>query len=222
MLCASLTETDVEAMIEAAEEVDTVAVELRIDFLSDFSELERLREIDKKKVVTCMPYWEGGRFNGTEEERFALLERSLIFADLVTVELNAEKRYREDFIKKAKAANVKVIVAFHDFTLTPPNNEIIKTLNDEIIAGADIAKVAYTANKFKDAIRLLEVLVDQQGRIAIIASSMGEHGKIARALTPLLGSYMTFVAPNKEKASAPGQLSAADVRTVMEMLEVPR
>ena len=85
--------------------------------------------------------------------------------------------------------------------------------------GADIAKVAFQANDYKDVINLMSVLLENVVGIPIIAVSMGEYGKISRILGPLLGSYLTFASPAKGREAAPGQLTVEELHTVFDMLK---
>ncbi len=220
MICIPIVESDINSMVKIANSVDAGLIELRLDYLSEFSDLEKLREIRTEKIVTCMPSWEGGNFKGTEKERFEILTKALKFAGLVTIELNTEKKYRDELIKNAKDAGVKVIIACHDFNSTPERTEIIEILNRERDSNADIAKVAFMANNYQDVLNLMQVLVDKgpDFGIPIIALSMGNFGRISRVLAPLLGSYLTFASIKKGKESAEGQLTAEEVRKILEIL----
>jgi len=209
-------------MVNIANSIDSDIIELRLDYLSDFSGLEKLRAIRKEKIVTCMPSWEGGKFEGRERERFEILKRSMEFAEFITIELRAKKKYREDLIERAKEIGVKVIIAYHDFNSTPERREIMRILDRERDSRADIAKVAFMANDYKDVLDLMQVLVDKVDEgfgIPIIALSMGKLGRISRVLAPLLGSYLTFASVEKGRESAEGQLTVNELRKILKILD---
>jgi 3-dehydroquinate dehydratase type I len=210
-------------MVEEAGRAPSDLVELRLDYLSDFSGLERLSKVGKEKIATCMPKWEGGLFSGAEEERIDVLRRCLAFADYATVELRTDEGLRRSLITETKKKKVKAIVAFHDFKKTPSKEKIISILNEEKSAGADIAKAAFMAADDRDVLSLMRVLVevrdDPKFKIPVIAVSMGEAGKISRIVAPLLGSYLTYVSATKGRESAPGQLSFEEMETVLSALE---
>jgi len=222
MICASIIEPDIDSMVNIANSIDSDIIELRLDYLSDFSGLEKLRTIRKEKIVTCMPSWEGGKFEGRERERFEILKRSMEFAEFITIELRAKKKYREDLIERAKEIGVKVIIAYHDFNSTPERREIMRILDRERDSRADIAKVAFMANDYKDVLDLMQVLVDKVDEgfgIPIIALSMGKLGRISRVLAPLLGSYLTFASVEKGRESAEGQLTVNELRKILKILD---
>jgi len=222
MICASIIEPDIDSMVNIANSIDSDIIELRLDYLSDFSGLEKLRTIRKEKIVTCMPSWEGGKFEGRERERFEILNKAMEFAEFITIELRAKKKYREDLIERAKEIGVKVIIAYHDFDSTPERKEIMRILDGERDSRADIAKVAFMANDYKDVLDLMQVLVDKVNGgfgIPIIALSMGKLGRISRVLAPLLGSYLTFASVEKGRESAEGQLTVNELRKILKILD---
>lgn len=222
-VCVPVFGLNMEAMVDEALHAPTDLVELRLDYLSDFSSLEKIAEIGKDKIATCMPSWEGGHFSGSEKERVKVLSRCLPFVDYVTIELNTSKKLRNRLIAEAKSSGVKVIVGFHDFESTPTEKEIIRILNKEKSAGADIAKIAVTAKKTEDVLTLLHTLIETKKNkeygIPVIAISMGEEGKISRIVAPLLGSYITYVSSRKGKESAPGQLSYEEMNQILSVIE---
>jgi len=220
MICASIIESGIDSMVKIANSIDSDIIELRLDHLSEFSGLEKLRGIRTEKIVTCMPSWEGGNFKGQERERFEILNKAIEFAEFVTIELRTEKKYRDELIKNAKEIGVKVIIAYHNFDSTPERKEIIKILNRERDSKADIAKVAFMASNYKDVLNLMQVLVDnyEKFEIPIIALSMGRFGRISRILVPLLGSYLTFASVEKGRESAEGQLTVEELRKILKIL----
>jgi 3-dehydroquinate dehydratase type I len=223
MICASIIESDVDSMLEKANSAGSDVVELRLDYLSRFQGLKKLRGVKKKRIVTCMPSWEGGKFRGSEEERAEILMEALAFAEFITLELGMEDRYRNALIGAAKERGVKVIIACHDLNSTPERKEIIRILNKEKNSGADIAKIAFKANNYKDAINLMDILADKSSDkefgIPIIALSMGRFGRISRILAPLLGSYLTFASAEEGRESAEGQLTVEELKEILKILK---
>jgi 3-dehydroquinate dehydratase type I len=223
MICVSIVAPDVASMVAAANAAPTDIVELRLDALSGFSDLSFLKKIKKKKIVACMPSWEGGLFSGSEAERVRILHDVLPFSDYVAIELRTEKALLDVLLRDARAAGVEIIIAYHDFKSTPSKEKIISILNDEKSAGAGIAKVAFMAKDDVDVLRLMQALVEKRDdsvfKLPIIAVSMGEAGKISRVVAPLLGAYLTYASPSKGKESAPGQLSFDEVNKILSVVE---
>lgn len=219
MICAPIIESNLDEMIKVANSNNADLVEIRLDYLSKFDKPEKLGEIKKPLIVTCMPKWEGGRFKGTEDERISILQDAIKFSDYLSIELRTKEVLRDRIIDKAKERGVKVIVSYHDFERTPDKDEILKILKKEKEANADIAKIAFTPRSYEDVLRTMEVLSENKLEIPIIAISMGELGKISRVLGPLFGSYLTFASVSKEKYSAPGQLTVDELRKIFDILE---
>lgn len=221
MICVSITEATVDAAVAAAECMDADVVEVRLDYLKSLEGMERLGKIEKPVMATCMPRWEGGKFAGKEDDRAAILIDSMKYADYVSIELRTEKEIRNRIInenRKNKKNRAKIIISYHDYEKTPEKPEIARILREEHDAGADIAKIAFFANDNSDVLRVMEALVENETGIPVIAISMGEKGNITRIMAPFFGSYLTFASPGKGRESAPGQLSAEDVRQVWSIL----
>jgi 3-dehydroquinate dehydratase type I len=218
MICASITEPALKNMIDAANFSSADMVEIRLDCLEKYAGPEKLREIVKPLIVTCMPASEGGKFSGTEEERMKILFEAVQYADYVSLELSIKKDQRERILYEARTRDTKVIATYHDYKKTPSTKEIKEILKKEKKTGADIAKVAFMANDYGDVMNLMSVLLENDIGIPIIAVSLGEYGKISRILGPLLGSYLTFASPAKGQEAAPGQLTVEELHTVFDIL----
>jgi len=86
--------------------------------------------------------------------------------------------------------------------------------------GADVVKIVTLANRASDNLRILEILSQarDEGQ-AIIAFCMGEQGRLSRVAAPLLGSCISYASLEDGAATAPGQLTAAEMRTVLQILK---
>jgi len=211
LICATIAEDTVKKAVKAAKSLKCDVVEVRLDFLKDASELDWLGRINKPVIVTCMPKWEGGRFGGTEGERIGILEKSLKFADFVTIELKTDPGLRDELIITARNRNVKVIIAHHDFENTPSSDEIMEVLEAEEDAGGDIAKVAYMPRSKKDVLSVLVAQVNARLNIPVIALSMGEMGRVTRVAGPMLGGFLMYAAASERKKTAAGQYTIKDM-----------
>ena len=219
MICVSIAEPRLKQAVKAANSSKADCVEIRLDHLEDASDLKALKAVKKPLVVSCMPAWEGGKYRGDEEERVKLLMDCLSYCEYVTIELNTKPNLRERLVEEAKTKGVKVIVSFHDFSGTPSKESMKKTVRREKTAGADIAKAAFTAKSYNDALRTMDILLEKGFGIPLIVISMGSFGRISRILGPMLGSYLTYAAAGKGKESAPGQLTVKEVKAMMKVLK---
>jgi len=221
MICAPIIEQDIEMMVKSANLANSDLIELRLDYLNNFAGLKRIESVNKPKIITCMPKWDGGLFCGTERERAEILLESLKFCgstDYVSVELKTGKNFLNEVASAAKARKIKVIISHHDFEKTPGREEILKIIGSEKQAGADIAKVAFTPENYGDVLTVLSVL-NNNLKIPVIAISMGELGKISRVAGLLMGSYLTFASLGKGKESAGGQMSVDEVREALKFFK---
>jgi len=218
-VCASIIEDTIEGMVSVANQTPADLVELRLDYISEEPDFEKIKAITKPVIATYMPEWEGGRFKAGEKERVGLLEATLPHVQYVTIELATDEELRDALIKKAKAAGVKVIVASHDFAKTPPLPEVIEILRREQASGADIAKVAFTPKSEADVLTVVRATVEHELSIPVIPLSMGRLGRASRILGPLFGSYLTYAAASKERKAAAGQLTVGEVNSILNALQ---
>lgn len=218
MICAVICEETVEEMLAVAVGCDCDVIEIRLDYLKDTSDLSGLSKLGKPSIATCMPRWEGGLYVEGEDDRVEIIRRSMVFADYITIELATQPLLRDNLISEAKARKVKVIVASHDFTSTPPIDKMREIVVDEINCGADIAKIAFTPSSSSDVLSILHMVVEQKD-IPVIAIAMGDKGKSSRILAPLFGSFLTYGFPDGKKMAAPGQLSVSDLKSILGVLK---
>jgi len=198
--------------MDAASKVADI-IELRIDYMRE-PNLERLlRHSPIPKIVTNRHKDEGGRFEGSEEERHSYLRQAI---DLGAEYIDVESRHmpRKPFDKKS----TKSIVSHHDFVLTPnPLSELYRHIRNQ---GADIVKIATKAKDFQDSKRMLDLISSTSADGDIIGICMGEFGSTTRVLGPLYGGYLTFASLEEGKASAPGQLTVEDLKRIWKLTHV--
>ena len=224
LVCVPLTDNSFDDMLFSARQAEKLAadaVEFRIDFLDpagmdDLKDINKLEDLNIKKILTCMPCWEGGKFNGAESTRISMMSSISKFFDYITIELRCCDLSL--FVRSARKQNpcIKVILSYHDFESTPELNTILNIIKLEKKHGADIAKIAFTPCDLEDVLRVMEALVKGRAGIPVIAISMGDAGKISRVIAPVFGSYLTFASLGEGRESAPGQMSIADVRGWLE------
>lgn len=225
-ICAAVTAPTIEEFLEALGNVGCAdLVEIRADGLEDKTQITTLLKQAKSQtnlplIFTLRMKDEGGAFSGTEEERVELIKEGLELADMIDIELRMNEDYRDEIIKIAKEKKVKVILSYHDFEKTPGEDEMISVLTEEEAAGADIAKIALTANFSSDAIRLLNVTQEMREKLKIplCTISMGKAGAISRIASPIFGSALTYGYVTRE--TAPGQLSVKELDLMLKAVGV--
>lgn len=206
LLCETVT-ADTLGALRAERDAATVGdlVELRLDGLRDLDVAGALAGRRVPAVVTCRAKWEGGRFDGTEEERKAILTRALdLGAEFVDVE------WRAGFQDVIDAAPARVVVSHHAFDGVPGD------LTDRVRAmrstGAGTIKVAVLTPRLSDTGRL--AAIGAEGQAVVIG--MGESGLPSRLLATRYGSRWTYAG----NGVAPGQIPARRMVEVFRFREV--
>jgi 3-dehydroquinate dehydratase/shikimate dehydrogenase len=102
-----------------------------------------------------------------------------------------------------------VILSYHDFKAT-------KKLEDVFIGmkkyPADFYKVVSTATSLYDNVQMMKFLQAHSAQYEMVALCMGEQGIISRVLGVRAGSIFTFGAATRGEETAPGQVTAAELR----------
>ena len=203
MICIPIIANNLEDALHNMAEASMIAdiIELRIDYIKDVDLKRLLEKRTKPVIVTNRPDREGGKFDGSEEERIALLKLAIrLQADYVDIEHDSIQNIRRDTVHRVPT---KIIVSYHNFCKTPDDlTDIYKRLSQ---SGADIVKIVTHANSITDNVRIYRLL--QQSQIPMISFCMGELGIISRILYKRFGSYFTFASLRTGKESAPGQIS---------------
>ena len=193
--------------------------EIRLDYLEN-PDLQRLFRTHPGPVIaTNRLAGQGGRWQGSEEERRRLLLEAMdLGADFLDVELAADAAWRQDLWDRR--GQTRIILSWHDFAGTPEAPRLEAVMNEMLAAAADVLKVVTMARQPEDNLRVLSLIprARAQGR-EIIAFCMGPLGKWSRVVAPLLGSYLTFAPFTKKGASAPGQLTVNELKRAWKALK---
>lgn len=174
---------------------DADMVELRLDTVKDPSAAAALAGRKKPVIVTCRPRSDGGHFNGSEEERRAILSEALALgAEYVDLEWRGTCA---DLMERTGGR--RVILSHHDFKGVPAD---LGTMSREMLAsGAEIVKLAITAGSLGDCLTLRDI--GKHTRVPMSLIAMGEAGIATRVLAGWMGSCWTYAGDGV----APGQLS---------------
>ncbi len=205
-ITASSMDAALRDMDKAAKAADIL--ELRIDYMQNPNLEKLLSHNNIPKIVTNRTHYEGGKFIGEEEARIALLQKAAdLGAEYVDIEYN--------WFSKFRLGPTKLIVSYHDFNITPNDRSLQQICHKIDEKNPYIIKIATKANSHEDSLRMLN-LISHARKVNknIIGICMGDKGIITRIYGPVLGSYLTFVALDKEKSSAPGQLTVEELRKI--------
>lgn len=220
-ICVSLAGADVAALSAQAGHAGRAdVIEVRLDSMSGPDVAACCTALDKPLLFTNRPNWEGGAFDGTEEQRMEpLLEAVRQQAAYVDCELRADQSLRRRLLEAMRDKPTRMILSWHNFEDTPSDSELENVLARMMDSGACngkvIGKLVTTAHNSEDALRVLRL--QQQAKAADFPLScfcMGEPGRITRLATLYLGGYMTYACLTDEQATAAGQLSVDQLYTL--------
>ncbi|MEQ1763442.1 MAG: shikimate dehydrogenase [Pyrinomonadaceae bacterium] len=215
-ICAK-TADDLFAKIARAEPLADV-IEVRFDCLNPDqidAVIENLPAINKTYLLTHRPSEQGGL-------RVLPLSARLMFWQKVTpaladrdilIDLEADINFPFRFEEK------HVIRSAHFFN--DPPRDLRPAFFDLADLGEGIVKIAGTASDITDTIppwKLLETAAREDRNVVPIA--MGEAGKWTRILGPGRGAFMTYAALDETEATAPGQITAADLIDVYRIKQI--
>ena len=191
-------------------------VEVRFDFLK-IEQIPIVLEIIKKDlnriVCTLRPKTEGGKFEGKEKERIAIIKLIAEYSPfLLDIEFNTLEK--NPLLRKyLKSTKTKLLVSWHDFKKTPTSSDLKKKINQMSKMSTNL-KIVSTAKSTEDSTRMLE-LYSKKGKNSLISFAMGDFGRISRILCLYLGSPYTYVSLGK--AVAPGQFSVDEVNKIINL-----
>ncbi|MFP6586676.1 MAG: type I 3-dehydroquinate dehydratase, partial [Pirellulaceae bacterium] len=173
-------------------------VEMRLDYIRRNVTLKRLlKDRPSPVVMTCRRQQDGGKWEGTEENRIILLRAAIVAgADYIDLE--------EDIADQVpRYGATKRIISLHDFDETPQD---LAAIHERLtVKDADIVKIACLANCPNDVTRMLHLL--ESTSIPTIGICMGDIGASSRILAGKFGSPFTYGTFHHERQLAPGQLS---------------
>lgn len=213
-LCASIINTDVEAVKNIESIVDLF--EVRIDLIGD-GWVDVARHLTKPWIATNRMVEEGGKWEGNEARRIEkLLQAVELGAKIVDIESNAKN---VDNIIRLIRKKATCLLSFHDFQKTPPFDTLKQIVQKELKAGADICKIVTTSQTFEDNLAVMR-LYSEFPEVKMVAFTMGPQGFISRVMSPLIGAYFTYGAVKKGSESAPGQLPVSDMLQIYEMVKI--
>lgn len=220
MICVSIMARDTAEALEKMARAETLAdaVEVRLDGMASFDLNALISGTTRPLIVTHRSGREGGKGTATHEIRARhLLKAMEAGARFVDVELSTPLDHRQQILRNG--SKTKVIVSAHIRNGTPPFPELEALLRKAAATGADVVKIVTMARCMEDNLEVLRLipLARAMGQ-EIIAFCMGPLGKLSRIACPLLGGFLTFASLEESEASAPGQMTCVQTKTILELL----
>lgn len=222
-ICISVCEPTVAALEEAIPAAAAVCdlIEVRLDCLEPLeletgaSLITRLLEKSAcESILTFRPAGQGGRRQLSEETRRAFWSGAIFSESFFDVELDlAEQVNATESSPPLPLDWSRTICSQHYFAAVPAQ---LDHIYDRLAATpARVLKVAVQANDATDCLPVFHLLARArtEGR-EMIAIAMGAAGVATRILGPSRGAFLTYASLESGSATAPGQISASELREV--------
>ncbi len=212
-ICTVITTCD-PALVENVSSFTDI-FELRLDLIGgDWQKL--LQAINKPWIAACRPKDQGGAREIDDSERTGALMTALeAGADMIDLELSTPGI--EDLAPAIKK-KARLILSFHDFNRTPELPALEEIASRQFGCGADIAKIATLAPDIEANLRLLELV--KLYKSSVVAVGMGARGLVSRVMCPVYGGAFTYASAAAGLESAPGQLTAFELRHIYRLFEL--
>ena len=218
-VCVAVTGSDANEIAEKAELLvrDNPFLEFRLDYLSKpglaIPRLKRFFDTHPGTIViaTCRRAASGGKFRGSIPSQLDVLAKaSAAGCQFVDVELQTAAKCKPEQLQKLRA-KAGLILSFHDFRAT---KKLEESLEKMLAYPADYYKVVSTATTLSDNVTMIKFLAREGDRHSMVGMCMGEQGIISRVLGVRAGSVFTFASVSAGEETAPGQVTAQELRSV--------
>jgi 3-dehydroquinate dehydratase/shikimate dehydrogenase len=181
--------------------------------------IKRFYEMFPQAVViaTCRRVASGGKFRGSIASQLDVLAKAAAAGcQLIDVELQTAVKCKPEQIQKLRT-RAALILSFHDFHATKKLDETLAKMQK---TPADFYKVVSTATTLYDNVVMMRFLEKESNQHSLVGLCMGEQGLISRVLGVRAGSAFTFAAVSPNERTAPGQVTAQDLRNVYRIDQV--
>src|SRR3954471_4210825 len=224
-VCVAIAATNPAEMLEKAEAIarDNPFIELRLDYIARPGiALPKIREFTETHphvtvIATCRRAASGGKFKGPINSQLEILGKAAeAGCQLVDVELQTASRLKNPQLAKLRS-KAAVILSFHDFRATQKLDETLKKM---LAYPADFYKIVGTATSLSDNVTMMKFLERHQDAHSLVGLCMGEQGIISRVLGARAGSAFTFGALTADEKTAPGQVTARELRSTYRIDQV--
>jgi 3-dehydroquinate dehydratase / shikimate dehydrogenase len=206
LLCVTVTGRTMEELRRARDAAAFAdMVEVRLDTVDRPDAIAAIEGRRRPVLVTCRASWEGGHFQGSEEERERLLsDAQSAGAEFVDVEARAE--FVSTITRRRRGRGI--VLSLHAFG--EPPSDLLERARAMRSTGAEIVKIAIDAQRLAEVLPLMDLashpdFIDPDGMNGHVLLAMGQAGVPTRVLAARLGNRWTYAGDGV----APGQIPAA-------------
>jgi 3-dehydroquinate dehydratase type I len=219
-ICVSVMVERPDQVLETmkrASDMGANLLEWRLDVTREPEVESVLHQAPLPVIATVRPSEHAGHFHGTKEEQLQLLLRAAAGGSSY---VDWEFRREEDLPEDLASMREQVILSYHNFQETPPDNTLESLFSEMAAIKAGVVKVVTLARKMEDNLSLLNLI--GQGRkqgIKVVAFCLGSLGRISRVACLLVGGAFTYAALERGAEAAPGQFTLPEMHRLLEMLQ---
>src|ERR1700680_4250375 len=217
-VCVAVTGSDPNELMEKAEALmrDNTFLEFRLDYLPRPAlALPKIKQVVEYHahvvaLATCRRVAVGGKFRGSIPSQLDILNKaSASGCQLVDLELQSAAHCKPEQLRPLRS-RAALILSHHDYRAT---KNLEQTLEKMVAISADFYKIVSTATTLYDNVLMMKFLEKNSGQHSLIGVCMGEQGIISRVLGVRAGSVFTFAAVSEDEKTAPGQVTAQELRS---------
>lgn len=213
MLCVSIYQKSRQLalvdMLNASRQGDMI--EIRLDrFSKDPNAGELLQHKSKPVICSCRRPKDGGDWDGTEEERQALLRSCVVSgADYVELEMDIAANFR-------RYGTTKRVISYTNLEETP--GDIAAIYAGAQTKNPDVIKLVTRVNTPEEAWPLVQILVNPP--VPTVVVGLGPSGTMLTILARRMGAPWSYAALEKGMESYPGQKSVEVMRSIYHHPEI--
>jgi 3-dehydroquinate dehydratase/shikimate dehydrogenase len=188
-------------------------LEVRLDCFREAPDVNKLLSVRPKPVImSCRRVQDGGHWQGTEEERLALLRQCIVDkADYVEIELDVADQIRP-------FPPSKRVISYTNLRETPPD---IADIHAQARAKkADVIKLVTLAMPPERAWPLVQLLA--RATTPTVVVGLGKPGVMLSVLGKKIGAPWTYAALERGMESYPGQATIHDLEQVYHYRAIDR
>jgi 3-dehydroquinate dehydratase/shikimate dehydrogenase len=215
MICISISQESrrmaLVDMLNASRQCDLLEVRLdRFGKAPDLSEI--LSAKPRPVIMSCRRPCDGGMWDGSEDERLALLRQCIISkADYVEIELDAADQIRP-------FPPAKRVISYTNLSQTPAN--LAEIYAEVQTKKPDVIKLTTLARTPEEAWPLVQILA--RPAVPTVAVGLGSPGVMLSVLGAKIGAPWTYAALERGMEAHPGQPTVADLVDVYHYRTITR
>src|SRR5262249_42847179 len=207
MICISIAQESrrlaLADMLNASRQCDLL--EVRLDRFGKAPELGEIIAAKPKPIImSCRRPQDGGQWDGTEEERLAILRQCIINkADYVEIELDAADKIR-------KFPPTKRVISYTNLAETPA--DIADIYQEALTKSPDVIKLTTMAQTPEEAWPLVQIVA--KATVPTVVFGLGKPGIMLTMLGRKIGAPWAYAALERGMETFRGQPTVSDLKDI--------